>query len=87
MALVRLKDAVEDGSLMQEIGEPCHMCGIQQIDFEKDLVADIVTIEWHTFDQGDMSNIDGLSIIGVSAICSGKRVVNRGAKTPHVRVD
>jgi hypothetical protein len=46
MAFVRLKDAIQNSSLVQEICKPSHMHGIEHIHLEEELVSYIVAVEW-----------------------------------------
>lgn len=57
MALVWLKEAVQDGSLVQQIGEARHVHRVEQVDLKEDLVPNIVSKERYSFDQRDMTDI------------------------------
>jgi hypothetical protein len=42
--------------LLEKIGESRHVHGVEEVDFEVVLVADIIPEEWNTLDQADMSD-------------------------------
>lgn len=51
VTFIRLKDAIQDGSLVQQISEARHVHRIEHVDLEEHLVSNIVTKEWNSFDQ------------------------------------
>lgn len=78
MTFVWLKDSSKNGTLVQQVCESSHVCRIEQVDLEEELVADIVTVEWDSFDQryvGDESPVCG--VVRISSIREGEGVVDR----------
>lgn len=57
--------------MMQQIGEARHVYRVEHVDFEEDLVPDIVSKERHSLDEGYMTNIERLPIVSVSAVRQG----------------
>ena len=50
---------------------------VQQVYFEKELIADIVTIEGNASDESDMSNKGNFSLIHITTVANGKGTVDR----------
>jgi hypothetical protein len=50
VAFVGLKDPVQNGSLMQKIGEPGHVHGIEHVHLQEDFVSNAVPKEGDALD-------------------------------------
>jgi hypothetical protein len=57
VAFVRLEYAIQNSTLVEEVGESGHVHGIEHVDFEKDLVSDVISEERHALDQRDVANV------------------------------
>ena len=84
MTFVWLEHSVQDSPLVQEIGETSHVYRVEQVDLHKGLVSNTIAKKWHALYEGDVTNIDGLSIVGVAAIGCGESMVNRGSEGENV---
>ncbi len=49
---------------------------VQHVDFEKEFVANIITIEGYTFDESDVSNEGDFSFEHIPAVADRKGTVN-----------
>ena len=87
MTFIGLEHAVHDGSLVEKVGEPCHMHRVEEVDFKEHLIADTVSVERHTFDERDVPDKDGLAIIGVPAVGGSEGMIDRGAQGEDVRIN
>jgi hypothetical protein len=76
MALIRLQNAVHDGALVEQVGEPRHVERIEHIDLQEDLVSNTVPKKGHALDQCDVSDIDRLAVVWIAAVGGGERMVN-----------
>ena len=54
MCFERLKHLSQDRTLLEQVVEPCHVHGIQQVDLEEVVVPHVVAEEWHAFDRTDV---------------------------------
>lgn len=87
VAFVRLKDVPHDCALPQKVGQASHVEGIQHVDFEKEVVADVVAIERHPLDEIDVRNEWSLFVGYGTAVADGKSVVYRQVKLTKVTID
>lgn len=76
VAFVRLKDTIQNSSLVEEIGKPSHMHRIEHVHLKEEFISNTITIKWNAFDQRDVPNIDSLPVVGVSAVSGSKCMVN-----------
>ena len=49
---------------------------IQQVNFEKEIVADMIAVERNALDEGDMSNEGNLSLVHVAAVANREGMVD-----------
>jgi len=87
VTLIWLEHPVQDCSLMQQVGKPSHMHGVEHIDFQENLVSNTVSKEGNTLDERYVANVYRLSIVCISAVRGGEGVINGGAEIQNVRVD
>ena len=49
---------------------------VQHVNFEKELVADTITVEGDTLDKSDVPNEGGFALVHVAAVANCKSVVD-----------
>jgi len=77
MGFVRLETSRQNSSLKEKVGESRHIERIEKVDFEKVPVSNCITVEWYTFDQGDMCDKGGRrSIVGIAAVGEGQSMID-----------
>lgn len=60
---------------------------IEEVNLEEGPVPHMIAIEWYSFDQGDMRNEGGLSIVYIPAITDSKRMIDRKVKGSDSGID
>lgn len=76
MAFIRLDDLFHNRALPQKVCQASHVKRVQHIDFEKEFVADVITVEGDTLDQGDVSNEGDFSLVHIAAVADCESMVD-----------
>lgn len=78
MTFVRLKGALHDGALEKQIRKSGHIERIQQVDFQKETISNMIPIKRNTFHQRNMSDKDRfLAVgIGIGSIAKRQRIID-----------
>lgn len=71
VTFVRLQRPFHYSTLMKKIGQTSDIKWVEEIDLEEKSIANMVTVERYSFDQGDVRNVRRLSIVGVATIANG----------------
>lgn len=50
---------------------------VEHVNLEEEFIADIETVEWHSFNERDVPNENCLPVIHVAAVADSKRMVDR----------
>jgi hypothetical protein len=88
VALVGLDDLLQHGALVQQVGEARHVRRIQEVDFQEELVADVVAEEGHALDERNVADeLRGGTVVGVAPVGDGEGVVDGEAEVVDVLVD
>lgn len=57
MTFIWLENLVQNSTLVEEVGESCHMHGVEQVDFQEDFVSHMIAEERHALNQRDVADI------------------------------
>ena len=76
MAFVRLDDLLHDRALSQKVCQASHVERVQHVYFEKELVADFITVEGDALDKSDVSDKRDSSFVHVAAVADCKGMVD-----------
>ena len=77
MPFVRLELLFHDHTLLEQVGESSHDDGIKHVYLQKEPISYVETVEWHTLDKGDSSDISDILIVLILPVAHGKRMVDR----------
>jgi hypothetical protein len=61
---------------VEKIGQPGNVERVEKVYLEEGPVADMIAIEGNPFDQGDMCNVCGFSVVGVAMIANRQGMVD-----------
>ena len=84
MTFVWLEHGFHDKALLQDIGEPCDMTGIEQVDLEEMPIPHMVPIERDAFDQRYSCNKFLITIVPPKT--DSKRVIDRKMKSMDINI-
>lgn len=70
MGFVRLELSLHDHTLLQQICEPCHNNRVEDVNLEKESVADMEAIEGNALDKGDPSNKLGIPRMLIATVAN-----------------
>ncbi len=76
MAFVGLDDLLHNRALSQEVCQASHVEWVQHVNFEEELVADVIAIERDTLDKSDMPNEGAFSLVHIAAVADCKSMVD-----------
>lgn len=71
---------------MKEIGQAIDVEWVEKINLEKEPVAHMISVERSPFHERDMSNICGLSVIGVTAVADSQGMIDREMECTSSRI-
>jgi hypothetical protein len=77
MAFIRLQGAFHHGTLAQKIGQSRDGDWIQEIDLEIKAIADMISVEGHGFNQGNVRHVGIMSFECIPAVTGRQCLVNR----------
>lgn len=64
---VRLEFVLENCALLEQVGQACHDHGVEHVDLEKELIANMVPIKWYAFDECNSGYKSGIEALLISA--------------------
>jgi hypothetical protein len=87
MALVRLEDLLQDSTLVEQIGQACHIGRVEKVNLQEVFVADMIAEVWNAFDETDVCDKDGFGICRVSSVGDCQSMVDGEPESCDILVD
>ena len=76
VSFVTLERSLHNRTLGQELYEPSLVPRVQQVDLKPELVANMESIEWRSFDDRDSRHEPCLVAVEIPAICDCECTIN-----------
>jgi len=65
-----------DGSLLQQVGEACHVQRVQQVNFQVEAISDMIAKEWHAAHERDVGDIDRFAIVSIPTVADRESMID-----------
>lgn len=76
MAFVWLQRSFHHRALVEKIGQPGAKERVEKVYLEERPISDMIAIEWYPFDQRNMCNVCGFSVVGVAIIVDRQGMID-----------